>query len=197
LITDLPVASPARCNARWIFNPFPQTVPNQLLTLARPWVLPCQQGAIGFSPLPGAAQNQDFLGVLFGDANGSFAPASGGGAAGPVRDSRKRLAAPRRGPHRSLRLPILVDGDDPWQAAELLLYYDARWLRPRGVRRPAGNPAAMLEYNLRQPGVVRIAMARLEPHSNVGIAPLLVLFDEVGATQRNLPARIGWSQVEG
>jgi hypothetical protein len=194
LISQLPVHT--QCGNHFILTPFPETVPNQILTIARPWVPPCQQGRIDYMPLSGAAQDQNFLAVLFADANGSWQPATGGGASlknvQPAARVRPGRTLRTRG--GNLRVPLSVEGTEPWQAAEMVVRYDASRLRLRGVRRP-GTAPSLLEYNARVPGVIRIALARREP-SNGSESPLLLLF-EASRASRGAPVEVVWSQVEG
>jgi hypothetical protein len=193
LIPQLPVHAASRCNSLWILTPFAQTVPDQILTFARPWVLPCQHGAVSFQPLSGPAQNQDFRLVLFGDSNGSWMPAAGGGGHVPSSVSgRARTGAALRTRNGEVRIPLSIESHAAWQAAEVVLRYDARRLRPRGVRRLAGNADTLLVANLKTPGIIRLALARKDP--SMAAAPLMLLFR--GAGTPRAPVEVLWSQIE-
>jgi hypothetical protein len=72
LRTHMPAATP--CGSDWLFvpvpagPPFPSTTPPALLSGT------CQPGSIQYAPLAAPAAGQDFLGILLGDINGSWAP---------------------------------------------------------------------------------------------------------------------------
>lgn len=70
LITQFPVAS--LNGGDWTFVPTPGTEPNQSIT--QPFPPGAQQGSIGFLPIIESAENQDFLGILYGDVSGNWQP---------------------------------------------------------------------------------------------------------------------------
>ena len=59
------------CGSDWAFVPIPSAVPNQTLTGPLMSGDGCRPGSIGYDPLAGAAANQNFKAVLFGDCTGS------------------------------------------------------------------------------------------------------------------------------
>jgi hypothetical protein len=62
------------CGSDWLFVPVPEgpPFPNVMLPELRSGM--CQPGAVQYTPLAAPAEGQDFLGILLGDANGSWVP---------------------------------------------------------------------------------------------------------------------------
>jgi hypothetical protein len=62
------------CGSDWLFVPVPEgpPFPNVMLPELRSGM--CQPGTVQYSPLAAPAEGQDFLGILLGDINGSWAP---------------------------------------------------------------------------------------------------------------------------
>lgn len=81
LISSFPVAQ--TCGSDWVFVPVPEAASNQQTVPPEMRANSCQMGAILFTPLAAQADGQDFLGVRFGDCNGSWQPLAGGGATAP------------------------------------------------------------------------------------------------------------------
>jgi hypothetical protein len=71
-----PFPASLACGSDWAFIPAPANVPNQSITLPALSDNGCIQGAVGYQPLAGNAAEQNFLAVLFGnaDASGQAAP---------------------------------------------------------------------------------------------------------------------------
>jgi Dockerin type I domain len=155
-----------RCNSDWIFRPLPGAAPNQRLIQPQTTGGVCRKGAIALEPLAGAAVQQDFLGILFGDVTGNWQPSAGFGAAlrglvaGP-HTLRVRSARPAGG--GMLRLPLAIKGDEPYYSLDITITYDSDLLTPSSVRKLRAARDALAVFNLARPGVVRIAVASAEP----------------------------------
>jgi hypothetical protein len=155
-----------RCNSDWLFRPMPGPALNQRLIQPLISATACRKGAIALEPLVGAAVQQDFLGILFGDTTGNWQPPAAGGAAlrrliaGP-HTLRVRSARPAGG--GMLRLPLAVKGDQPFYSLDLTIAYDRDLLTPSSVRKLRAAADALAVFNLARPGVVRIAVASAMP----------------------------------
>ena len=156
-----------RCNSDWIFRPMPGAAPNQRLIQPLISTGMCRKGAIALEPLVGAAVQQDFLGILFGDPTGNWQPPTGlpgaalrGLVAGP-HTLRVRSARPAGG--GMLRLPVAIKGAEPYYALDVTITYDSDLLTPASVRKLRAAGDAIAVFNLTRPGVVRIAVASAAP----------------------------------
>jgi hypothetical protein len=180
LIAALPVS--ANCG-QWGFVPAATTTANQQLIELRPAPPPCQKGAIIFPPLTEAAAGQDFLALLFGDANGSWRPAQAIETETAVVQVGRFTRASRG---RRLRVPIRVDTGLPLRALDLRVDYDPTQISRLRVRRAPGTRGTLLAVNRREVGQVKIAMAGAE-----SFAPGWVLWlDVLPAVPRLSPEAI-------
>ncbi len=197
LITELPITAASRCNSSWAFLPVPAAVSNQGITSFSATTLPCQPGSISYSPLvaltPGgqpAAQNQDFLGILFGDVNGNWTPPAGGGGAARRSLAAAHFATARHSRSGHWRLPLTLDADAPaTHSLEVVLPTDASLVGKLRVRRGPGAPGALVAYHHDAQGNLRVALA-----SATALAPgQPVLYIEGGSdtSSRQLPRQRG------
>jgi hypothetical protein len=166
LISRLPVAQ--ACNSDWVFVPLPAVVPNQVVIPPQMSLGNYQMGAITYQPLSVRAGGQDFHAIVFGDCTGNWQAGAAGGAglakAVAVPDT---VRAGRVRPGRAGRweLPLLLNTSEPIYALEVEVEYDAANGRPIRVRRTRSSGGALLAFNAREPGRVRIALASAEPLS--------------------------------
>jgi hypothetical protein len=175
-----------KCGSDWAFVPIPSPVPNQMVT--PPFVAgSCQMGKIEYTPLNGAAGNQNFQAVVFGDVTGNWQPAptptpgaNGGGSALLMPAPGIRTSALRTRRAGRVDLPLAVQADAPYHSADIQVASDPTRLRAIRVRRLAAARGAMLAVNLRTPGMVRIAMASAEPLDPNDGTPLLIQFESLG-----------------
>jgi choice-of-anchor B domain-containing protein len=178
-IAALPVAS--ACGNDWVF--FPSPVGGG--TPATPAIGngSCTPGSIAYTPLVGVATQQNFRGVLFGDCDGSWDDGGGGAQAG-TRRSIVRLGEPRLAGDGMVEIPLYLDASQGFRAVDLLLRHDPLYLRVTDVRISESARGAMMRYNARRAGVLRVALARLSViHS--GSEPLLLLrFKIEGRSER-------------
>lgn len=163
LTTRFPVAQ--ACNSDWAFIPQPTTVDGQ--QLIQPQVAgSCRPGAIGFQPLSTQADNQNFLGVLFGDCNGSWQPSPSNFAplvVGPPAPSELHLGRQARHRGKHILIPVKVDTAENFRALTAQIRYDASQLVPVGVHALGPARQALMQVNARVPGSLRIALASGQP----------------------------------
>ena len=159
LIPTFPVAE--ACKSEWLFIPEAAVVPNQQVTSPQVAATVCQpNGAIAYRPLAGQANNQNFCGVLFGDCLGRWRP--GVGASAAARAPSQRTASIRIGQHprrsgRRLLVPLTIA--DNLRGFSAQVQYDAVQLTAVGVRPSGRGTGALVQANLRTPGVVTVAVA--------------------------------------
>jgi len=159
LIPTFPVAE--ACKSEWLFIPEAAVVPNQQVTSPQVAATVCQpNGAIAYRPLAGQANNQNFCGVLFGDCLGRWRPGEGASAA--ARAPSQRTASIRIGQHprrsgRRLLVPLTIA--DNLRGFSAQVQYDAVQLTAVGVRPSGRGTGALVQANLRTPGVVTVAVA--------------------------------------
>ena len=159
LIPTFPVAE--TCKSEWLFIPEAAVVPNQQVTSPQVAATVCQpNGAIAYRPLAGQANNQNFCGVLFGDCLGRWRPGEGASAA--ARAPSQRTASIRIGQHprrsgRRLLVPLTIA--DNLRGFSAQVQYDAVQLTAVGVRPSGRGTGALVQANLRTPGVVTVAVA--------------------------------------
>jgi hypothetical protein len=163
LLARLPAAQ--ACESDWAFEPIAAPAPHQ--ESSEPTVSPasCQSGSITFAPLLDGESNQDFLAVLFGDCTGDWQPSDGvGQTISPLNRARVRLGRPRvTRRRRHLWIPVYVDVAGSFRALDAELHYDPTQLRVRSVHQVGAARAALMAANMEVPGVVRIALASLQP----------------------------------
>jgi len=159
LLPQFPVAQ--ACNSDWVFIPEAAVVPNQHVSNPQIATTFCQpNGAIQYMPLIGQANSQNFSGVLFGDCLGRWQP--GAGAAAAMSVAPQRTAGVRVGPYprrsgRRVLVPLTIAGTLRGFSAQV--HYDPAQLTPVGVRPAVRNTGALVQTNLRTPGVVNVAVA--------------------------------------
>jgi hypothetical protein len=163
LVPRFPVAQ--SCNSDWLFVPEAAVVPNQEITNPQIATTYCRpNGAITYRPLAGQANNQNFCGVLFGDCLGRWQPSGGGAAAmsvAPQGTAAVRVGARARRSGRRLLVPLTIaDGIRGFSAQ---VRYDASQLTAVGARPVATRGGALVQTNLRTPGVVHVAVASMRP----------------------------------
>jgi hypothetical protein len=189
LISSFPVA--LTCNSDWAFTPVPATISFQGITSPTLSAGTCVGGSIGYYPLAGSANNQDFSAVLFGDCSGSWQP-SPSGATSAFRISGEsapqvRLGRPERHGRR-FRVPLLVQSGSPVQAFDVDIQYDPAALSAPRVRTTPGAHGALVAVNDQTPGHLGIALASRQP---LGAHGALVLeFDVKGRHPRVASVRI-------
>jgi sugar lactone lactonase YvrE len=179
LIHALPVSQ--HCNSDWLFIPSqPEPGMNQVVTQPSISAGTCLPGSIAFDPMVGSALNQDFAAVLFGDCNGNWTPAAGGGGATPadVRMGRPRVV----GTH--VQIPVFIVANQPFSTAELRLRYDPTQLSEPRVRRGRGALHSLLQSNTHTAGGIAIALASGEPLSD---GQMLTLRFESTNGKRSIP----------
>ncbi len=164
LFPRFPVA--LSCNSDWAFTPVPATISFQEITPPALSTGTCQAGSIGYHPLTGSANNQDFSAVLFGDCSGNWQP-SPTGSASARSISREvspdvRLGTPVRRGHR-LWVPLLVQSVNPFQALDVDLQYDSALLSTPRTLPVRGARSALMAVNDQIPGHLVIAMASSQP----------------------------------
>lgn len=190
-IAQLPVA--ATCASDFLF--LPQVAPAPGVGVTAPAVSPttCTPGAIVFDPLAGAASGQDFTAIAIGDCSGDWQPAGGGGGGAATGAWLGRL----HGRRASLRLPLFLEPGASFRALDLELRYDANRLMARRVRLVGAARGAIARVNLSDPGVVRLAMAKLDPIV-AGERPVLVVhFEAVDRRARQDDVRLVRMKVDG
>lgn len=184
-----PVAE--NCGSDWVFVPDPESAPNQQVTSPSIARGECRPGSIAYQPLAGAAPNQDFLGVLFGDCTGNWQPAAGGGASGSrmreLERSSARLGLLRRARGRHVVLPVYIRSPRPVSAVEIELSYNPLSLRPIGARPRRNSGGAMAHFSTHPSGRLRIAMASPTPLEPAHGPVVLVDFQVLGAGSRLPP----------
>jgi hypothetical protein len=179
LITRFPVAQ--ACTSDWAFVPEGTGVPIQPV----PSAMPCQPGAIGFDPLAQSVTGQDFRALLFGDCSGNWPGASAAPAvareASQATVSTLRFGRARRAANGGLSVPLAVTGR-AWHAVELEVDYDPRRMQATSVRKLRAAGGALLAFNARVPGVLRIALASAEPVDGEGRPIVAVAFAGKGTS---------------
>ena len=187
----LPVAE--SCATDFAFVPVPDATSDQLVVNPEVNAGNCQYGKIMLESLAVAVQNQDFDAVLFGDCTGNWQSSQGSSALLSTGDQPTvrfgRLHRVR--PHRA-RLRLYVRSRKPFNALEASLHFDADQLAPAVVQTRRAARGALLQFDVSQRGVLRIAVARGEAITQNG-ALLFVDFDVLG--QPNSLSPIEGSQV--
>ena len=187
LIPRFPVAQ--TCNSDWVFIPEATSVPNQQVTNPQIATTSCQpNGNIKYLPLAGQANNQNFCGVLFGDCLGRWQP-SGGAAAMSVSSQGStgvRLGQYPRRSGRRLLVPLTIG--DGLRGFSAQVHYDAAQLTAVGVRPVGRNTGALVQTNLRTPGMVNVAVAntRALPRGQAFMIEFAVKNSRAGATSVRL-----------
>lgn len=197
LIPRLPVAT--LCGSDWVFFPTPGPVANQVVTMPQLTAGTCQRGRIAYEPLSADAPGQDFLAALFGDCTGNWTAGAGGNAAAAIVDRSGSVIRPgswRRGRGSDARLPISVDVNQPFNALDLDIRYDARRLRATGVRATGPAGEAMVQFNARDAGVLKVALASAKPIRANGEALLLVRFENRGGALARQTAWVAAAVVD-
>jgi hypothetical protein len=182
-ISAIPAA--ATCGSEWLFFPHPATGSGQV-TQPQVGEASCVAGSVAYNPLAGNFGQQDFAAVVLGDCDGSWG-AGGGAAEARAAGTRLRLGMARIGRGAVIEIPVYADGG-ALRAAEMVLRYDAIYLRAHDVRTLKGARGAMLRYNVGQPGRLRIAMARVAA-IEAGDQPLLLLRFKIDGDKRSVAVR--------
>jgi hypothetical protein len=174
LIPRFPVAE--TCGSDWMFVPVPAAAPNQELIQPQATVGVCQPGAIAFDPLSDSVGGQDFHAILFGDCTGNWQGGGGSPLVAPLRvPATVRVGRFDRRRNR-MRLPIHVRATQPFEALDLDVRYAPADLRVVGVRRLGMARGAVVAFDNRQPGLVRIALASAMPVQTDARALLVLQF---------------------
>lgn len=160
-IAALPVTT--SCETPWLFIPKAQSG-GQLRTI-QPSVSggQCQNGTILFDPLTDQMENQDFDALRLGDCTGNWQPEPAGGPLGPPTvegdQSWVQLGRLRRNGKATVRLPIYVRPAAPLQALSLVLTYDPDQLQVLTAYSRRPTPDTQLQFAVRPPGRLAIAIA--------------------------------------
>lgn len=150
------------CDSDWLFFPMPGPAQNQTVTDPHISAGDCQMGRISFDPLAGAAEEQDFYGVAFGDVTGSWMPpASAFRRAADARSGIVRLGRAQRRHARRVAVPVLVRA--PFSALDLEVGYDPNRFRAIRVRAVGEARRSILRSNTAAPGLIRLSMASARP----------------------------------
>jgi sugar lactone lactonase YvrE len=196
LIQNFPATQP--CGSPWVFVPTPaSTIMNE--ELITPAIVQgiCQHGAMVFPQLVSEADNQDFAGVVVGDCNGNWQPATGAAVLSELPSAAQvRFARPRRGRGGRIRFPLLLESGEPFQALDSRISYDAARLQLVAVRRMNAAGKALVQYNANVPGEVRIALASANPIVSTS-DPVLALDFVRRASGRLAPLRVLRVSVDG
>jgi hypothetical protein len=175
-IPRLPVA--VNCDSDFLF---PVSVPpGGGLTTIEPEVGPssCTPGAIVFDPLTTSMTGQDFTAIAVGDCSGNWEPPGGGGASESLEPPV--WLGPLHGRDRGLRVPLHLQPGTSFQALDVELRYDPFLLLVQRVRLLGAARDAMVYANVDEPGVIRVALAKLDPIV-AGDQPIFVAhFEAVG-----------------
>jgi len=147
----------------------------------------CRRGAIAYEPLAGDQTQQDFLGILFGDCTGNWAPPGGAAlsalAPGGAPDVRLRVS--RRTADGLIRVPIAVDSPWPFSAVDITIGLGPG-LRAVAVRPLRAAANALMISNLNDPGRARIALASGAPLDPAAILVVDIEADENAAVDVRL-----------
>ncbi len=155
-----------QCDSDWIFEPKQNPAGNQRRIMPAVSNGTCQRGAFAYEPLAGDAAQQDFAAILFGDCTGNWAH---GAASLLAQRPVVRMRVPHRPQSGLLRVPMVIDVREPYNALDVSLRYRGEGLRPLRVRKLRGAEGAMLVTNLSEPGRVRIALASATPIEPGGV----------------------------
>jgi len=183
VITRLPVAT--ACGSDWIFRPSPAQLPNQSIT--NPSVSPgsCQPSAITLRSLSTTANDQDFVGILFGDCTGNW---NGGASLRQVAGSTRVIAGnPHTGRGGIVRVPIYVQGPGTFQALDLRLSYDQTAAQLIAATPHAGAAGALVTQHSSD-GVLSVSLASAKPIDPAAGATLVLEFRASGAVAPQLIA---------
>jgi thermitase len=178
------------CDSDWVFVPDAAPVSNQQLIPPLLEIDPatgarrCRRGAITLEPLTGRADEQNFIGVPFGDCTGNWRPSDGAGAALDHRAQEEtertaRFGRPRTAGGNKVRVPVHV-----WPARynglDLQFTYDATHFRLTAIRkaRALEQVGGMLQYKEVAPGLVGVAVASADPVR--GSRALVLEFERLG-----------------
>ena len=163
LIKSLPVAQ--ACGSPWAFVPAPaSTVMNEQLISPALVQGTCQHGALVFPQLMSDASNQNFAGAVIGDCNGNWQPPPGAAVAlAQANAAQVRFAPLYRGRGGRVRFPLRVESPASFQALETSVSYDPTRLQLVAVRRLNAARPALVQYNARVPGMIKIALASAQP----------------------------------
>jgi hypothetical protein len=181
LIPQLPAAT--TCGSSWLFFPHPLGGSGEV---AAPLVdeTACTPGSIAYNPVNGVITQQNFTGLILGDCNGSWGGGGGGGGA----EVGVRLGKARLGRGSIVEIAIYADAGRNIRAADLRVRYDSIYLSAHDVRTLRSARGSMVRYNVRQPGVLRIALARLEA-IEAGEQPILLLRFKIEGEKRDVAVR--------
>lgn len=161
------------CGSDWIFVPAPAQAENQQVTTPHIEGGACQPGCISLNPLSGAVQNQDFLGVLFGDCTGNWQPGTASALQIANGDGAKvHVRRPRRTRTGTVKLRITVQTHAPFNALDLGLVYDATQLELVGAALRHPTRDAIVTYGENGSGVANVVVASGLPLGSNGRADL-------------------------
>jgi hypothetical protein len=158
-IPSFPVSE--ACSSDWIFLPIATPLSGQELLQPAYSADDCSHGAITLNPLVGEVDGRNFLAILFGDVDGTWASLSVGGGA---RDAFELGRPSLRG--SSVRVPIEIVSTQGFQALHLIVDYDPERMGFHAAYRPRTETANLLAVEEVAPGTLAIAAA-----SAYGYAP--------------------------
>ena len=172
-----------RCDSDWLFDPVATPGTGRRLITPLLSSSTCRRGAIAYEPLTGNQTQQDFVGILFGDCTGNWAPPGGAAlsalAPGGAPDVRLRVS--RRTADGLIRVPIAVDSPWPFSAVDITIGLGPG-LRAVAVRPLRAAANSLMISNLNDPGRARIALA-----SGAPLDPAAILVVDIEADENAAP----------
>jgi hypothetical protein len=151
-ISSFPVSD--ACFSDWIFLPTAAPLAGQAITQPAYSADDCLHGTITLNPLIGEVDGRDFLAILFGDVDGTWASLSvGGGALDAFQLGRPSM----RG--SSVRVPIEIVSTQGFQALHLVIDYDPERMAFNAAYRPRTGTVNLLAVNEPTPGTLVIGAA--------------------------------------
>ncbi len=207
LIAQLPVA--VFNGSDWAFFPAPQSEPN--LFVADPSPPGAIQGRTEYRPIVESAENQDFLGVLYGDVSGNWqdvtcpltapggveaasaSPVTAGSAVQDLSQGAGLLELPslKARPGEVIRVPIRASGAGAAVSFYLDLRFDPDVLRLVKVESGAAAAGFSLTSNLGEAGRARLALFHTLPlggDGEVAVATFEVVGRPGSRSRLELPA---------
>ena len=171
-----------KCDSDWLFIPTATAGAGRRLIQPSITSATCQRGAIAYEPLTADQTQQDFLGILFGDCTGNWAPPAGAAlqALAPGSSPDVRLRVTRRTSDGMMRVPIAVEAPGDYFSVDLTIALGPG-LKAVSVRPLRAAANALMISNLNDPGRARIALASGVPLQSAAILVLDIAADEDAA----------------
>lgn len=161
------------CQSDWLFFPNPDRSALSAFELAA-----ARDGCPAREPSIDAERfaTQDFQAVLIGNCSGEWPTATPSGALTTVDGRLATIGPPRRGRSGRMRVPINIDADAAFTAAEVRLTFDAEESIPR-LRARHRTRHRVIRYYADDDGTLTIVIASATPH--VPGTPIELLLDLV------------------